>query len=267
MCVLLVTSLFSAQAGESGFGRAVPSAAQSASPSPTPSESPSASPSPTPSASPSSSPSPTPTPAPTPTADPDYRRITLSVSQRRVQVGDRIRLTGRVRANRVECSAASRVTIRQLIFGTSRPVVVDEMTTGQDGRFRSTQTVRWSSAYSAVALRGKASCRREESDPVPVYASVRVGARVSDSTPQRFTNFHIRGRVRPNHADTRVLLQRKRGDRWVTVQRQELLHGSSYSFFPDAQWAGRRVFRVKWPQADRDHAAGVSRKIPVTTHD
>lgn len=233
-----------AVAGSSGSHR--PLAAQTQSPSPTPSQSPS------------------PTPSPTPTADPDFRRVTLSASRDRVQVGKRVVFSGHVQANRVECSIASPVTVRRMILGTSKEVSIAETTTDENGNFRTTERARWNSVYTAVARRN-AGCRREVSDPIVVRVSVRFSVRISDRTPQRHTNFRINGRVRPSHPNTEVLLQRLRRDRWVTVQRQPLSPQSSYSFFPVAPWQGKRDFRIKWPQADRDHATGTSRTVTIRT--
>jgi hypothetical protein len=173
-------------------------------------------------------------------------------------------LSGRVRANEPSCSADTHVRIRQLIFGTSRYLTVAKLRTNLEGRFNVRERVRWSSLYSAVARR-EGGCRKEISDPVDVYARVSFSIKVSDDTPERFTNVRIKGRVRPSHPHTKALLQRKRGDRWVTIQRQEINDQSRFSFLPFADWEGERVFRVKWPKRDRDHETGVSRKIIIRT--
>ena len=216
------------------------------------------------------SPSPTPsqtaspTPSPTPTADPDFRRVTLSASRGRVGVGRRVVLSGHIQANRIECSIASPVTVRRMILGTSKNVPIASTTTDENGDFRTRERARWNAVYTAVAPRS-AGCRREESNPVLVRVSVRFSVRISDSTPQRFTNFRINGRLRPSHPGSEVLLQRKKRDRWVTIQRQPLSPQSTYSFFPLASWQGRRDFRIKWPQADRDHTTGTSRTSTIRT--
>ena len=215
-----------------------------------------------PSPSPTESASPSPTASPTPTPDPEFRRVEMSVSRRRGSVGRRIVLSGRVTANRPHCMIASPVTIRQRILGTSRSLPVAEVRTGENGGFRARERVRWSSVYTAVAQQ-EAGCRRELSDPVAVYASVRLSIRISDPHPTRFTNFRVHGRVRPSHPHTDVLLQRRKRDRWITVQRQELSGRSSYSFFPLAGWQGKRHFRVKWPKSDHDHETGTSRSITI----
>jgi hypothetical protein len=205
-----------------------------------------------------------PTPSPTPTADPDFRRVTLSVSRHRVRVGRRVVLKGHITANRVECSISSPVTVRRMIFGTSKEVSIAETRTDANGDFRTTERARWSSVYTAVAPRN-AGCRREESNPEVVRVNARFSVRISDATPQRQTNFRIHGRLRPSHPGTDVLLQKQRRDRWITIQRQPLSPQSSYSFVPVASWSGKRHFRLKWPQADRDHATGTSRIFTIRT--
>lgn len=233
-----------AVAGSSGGAH--PLAAQTESPSPTPSTSAS------------------PTPSPTPTADPRFRRVTLSASRNRVRVGRRVVFRGHVQANRVECMISSPVAVRRMILGTSKEITIAETRTNRNGDFRTTERARWNSVYTAVARRN-AGCRREVSDPILVRVSVRFSVRVSDRTPQRHTNFRVNGRVRPSHPDSDVLLQRLRRNRWVTIQRQPLSPQSSYSFFPLASWQGKRDFRIKWPQADRDHSTGASRSITIRT--
>lgn len=210
------------------------------------------------------SPSPTPSPSPSTTYDPDFRSVDLSASRRRVHLGRRVVFTGRVRANRPDCAVAKPVTLRRLIFGTSRHLPIATKTTDRNGEFRFSDRARWSSAYTAVAQR-KGRCRREVSDPVVVKVSVRLGVRVVDRTPERFTNFRIYGRIRPSHPHTDVVLQRKARRQWVTVRRQELSRQSSYSFFPLASWRGKREYRIKWPKADRDHETGRSRSITIRT--
>jgi hypothetical protein len=236
-----------------GSRAAVIRAVQTGSPSPTPT------PSPTPSST-SSSPSPMPTP------DPSYRQVSLSATRHRVRVGVRTTLLGRVRANDPGCSAASKVTIRRLIFGTNRYLNVAGLTTDANGRFNFSERVRWSSLYSAVAER-RQGCARRTSDPVAVYAHVWFNVRVSDSRPKRSSNIRISGRVRPSHANTRVLLQEKRNGRWRTIQREQLSSRSSFSFYPHASWAGERLLRVRWPKGDRDHESWASRELRITTHD
>jgi hypothetical protein len=223
------------------------------------------SPSPTGSPSPSPSPSPSESPSPEPSPNPRFRRVTLSASRRHVKVGRRVRFRGRVIANRPGCSVAARVTLRRLILGTDRSLVVASRRTDADGRFRFRDTVRWSSLYTAVAHR-EAGCGRRKSDPAPLFAHVWFKITVSDTSPARFTSFRISGRVQPSHPDTRALLQKKRGKRWRTIQRQRLNSQSSFSFVPFANWEGQRAFRVKWPKADRDHEKGASRSILIRTH-
>ena len=234
----------------------VPLALQTESPSPTAS----GSTSPTP----SGSPSPTPSDSPTPPFDPKFRRVDLSVSRHRVRVGQRVVLSGEVQANRPECAVDKPVTIRRLIFGTNQYLTVAKRRTDRNGEFRVTERARWNSAFKAVAHR-RGGCRREVSDPVVVRVRPRLGVRVDNPRPSRFTNFRVYGRLRPSHPSTNVVLQRRGRNRWVTVQRQELSPQSTYSFFPFASWRGERVFRVKWPKADRDHVTGVSRSITVRT--
>jgi hypothetical protein len=209
--------------------------------------------------------SPSPTPSASQSPDPNFRRVTLFASRRHVRVGARVRFSGTVTANRVECRSGTRVTLRRLILGTRNSLVVARRRTDANGSFQFRDTVRWSSLYSAVVGR-EAGCRRRKSDPEPVFAHVWFKVRVSDVTPARETSFRISGSVQPNHSNTRILLQMKRDRRWRTIQRQELSSRSSFSFSKFAAWEGRRKFRVKWPKGDRDHEKASSRPVIIRTH-
>jgi hypothetical protein len=156
--------------------------------------------------------------------------------------------------------------IRRLIFGTSRYLEVATATTGSTGEFQIGERVRWSALYSAVARRSE-GCGKRKSDPEPVFAHVWFSVKVSDRRPKRFTNFRVHGRVRPNHGDTKVILQEYRGGRWRKLQSGDLSPQSSFSFFPQASWRGKHYLRLRWPQADRDHEAGTSRVLVITTHE
>ncbi|HYI45528.1 MAG TPA: hypothetical protein VE174_08755 [Actinomycetota bacterium] len=211
------------------------------------------------------SPTPTQTSTPTPTPNPRYREVSLTASRRKVRVGERITLRGRVQANQPSCSANSTVLIRRLIFGSRRHLEVATVTAEPTGEFKVSERVRWSSVYSAVARRS-GSCGKRTSDPEPVFAHVWFSVKVSDARPKRFTNFRVHGRVRPHHGGSKVVLQEFRAGRWRTLQSGDLSPQSSFSFFPVASWKGKHHLRLRWPQADRDHEAGISRVLTITTH-
>ncbi|HEX2195757.1 MAG TPA: hypothetical protein VHJ76_02425, partial [Actinomycetota bacterium] len=66
-----------------------------------------------------------------------------------------------------------------------------------------------------------------------------------------------------DHDGTDVLLQRRRGGGWRTIDRDELNVRSRYRFVVDANWRGRRTFRVLWRAQDEEHATNNSRNIVI----
>ena len=113
-----------------------------------------------------------------------------------------------------------------------------------------------------AALAQTSSCAAAESAPTSVAVKAAVSITASDRTPS--ANFKIKGRVTPKHPGTDVVLQRKKGGRWVKVDSERLDGRSRYTFTVAPNWEGKRTFRVRWPSSDDDHSTGTSKGIVVT---
>ena len=264
---------------------ASPAPTASGSPSGSPSSSPSGSPSgsarPTGSARPSGTPSGTARPEPT-TLEPDTRScppvggsptptqtaganrsVTLTASRRSVAYGGAVSLRGRIQSDNTACEDNEVVEIRRRIHGTE--TFRDFRTTASDagGDFSVRTKPAKSADYQAV-LPPEGACDEAASSATTVMAKVRVTSASSSARASSGDDVTISGKVSPNHRGSKVVLQRKKGARWVKVARDGLNRRSRYSFSVEVDWDGKRRFRVRWASQDDDHAAGTSPKVVVT---
>jgi hypothetical protein len=227
---------------------------------------------PEPMATPTSSPSPSPTPTRTATASPTptstvgaSRTVTLSASEANVDAGDQVTLNGQVFSSNASCEDTEFVRIRRRVHGTDAFADFSSTTTNADGFYELEITANSSADYMAVAP-AHDSCAEGTSQAVTVLAKVKVSISVRDFSPERGAAVVFKGRVTPNHSGTKVVLQRKKGGRWVKVARDALNGKSRYRIEIDADWKRARRFRVKWAEADSDHESGISQVVKVTTH-
>lgn len=258
---------------------------QSASPSPSPSGSASSSPSSSPSGSSSPSASTTPSGSPTPaeptTLGPDTascprtspspsatgeanRSITLATSKAKVAYEGGVTLSGQISSEDASCVNNEVVEIVRRVHGTQR--FRDFRTTATDGSgaFDIQAVVRKNADYQAIAPENGA-CDEAMSSALTVRAKVRISIAANDRTPARGSEIDILGKVTPKHRGDRVVLQRKKGGRWVKVATERLDRRSTYRFEIEAGF-GTRVFRVRWKAQDDDHASAKSRKLRVRSH-
>lgn len=254
----------------------------SASPSPTPSGSPSGSPTPsqTPSQSPSQSPTPSEpsslgpdrascpaqSPSPTSTASqtpgPSGRSVSLAASRSRVRHGRQVTLSGRVSSSETSCVDNESVAIRRRIHGTDQFKGFKSTTSDGSGDFSVTFKPGKSADYEARVARSD-DCDAATSAVEAVRVRVKITREVSSASVPSGGEVAIVGKVIPNHKRTKVLLQRKKGDRWVKVAKDGLNKRSRYRFEVDVTWDGKRRFRVVWPKQHPDHIKGKSRPVVV----
>jgi hypothetical protein len=229
---------------------ASPTTSSSASASATPSRSPSASASG--SASPSSSPG-------------TSRTITFVASDAKVNTGAQVTLSGRIFSSNASCTDNEFVQITRRVHGTNQFQNLTTTQTAADGQFEKSLTVTRSASYQAVSP-AHDNCATASSDPVTVLVKVKVSIDVSDFRPERGSTVTFTGKVTPGHGGTKVVLQRKKGGRWVKVDTDQLNNRSRYSITIDAFWRQDRAFRIKWSSSDEDHEANTSQSVKVTTH-
>lgn len=241
-----------------------PSPTPTPTPSPSPTGSPTGSPSPSPPANGTGGLSPETTNCPQGPGDGPNREITLDVSDNRVPAGERVTFSGEIISEEAGCRDDEVVEIRRRVHGTFSFENFATTATEPDGTYEVTARVDESANYQAVAP-AHDTCDETSSEAVTVRVRVVISIRVNDRTPEAGSTVVFRGRVTPNHEGSRVVLQRKRGDRWVKVEIDELNRRSRYRIAIDPG-VKTRVYRVRWRSVDDDHESGRSKKVKVNPH-
>ena len=212
------------------------------------------------SASPSASSSPSQSSPPGPAA----RTVTLEISGTDTGGGPRVRLAGRIDSDDPTCEDLELVEIRRRVHGTTSETDFIEVETGLDGSFSVSFRARQSADYRAVAP-GDDRCAGAASSPVTFLVRVTVRISASDRSPRRGDVVRFVVKVAPEHEGTRVVLERRKGKRFVRVATGDLDEDSWAVFRVSADWRGTRKFRARWPGQDDDHEAGTSRVLEVQT--
>ena len=173
-----------------------------------------------------------------------------------------VTLSGQITSSDESCENAGEfVRIRRRILGQSEYSDFDSENTDADGRYDVTLTVTQSAEYIAIAP-AHDNCADASSSGESVLVKVKITGRSSRRSVPRGERVAISGRVQPDHDGTTVMLQRKKGGRFVTIGRAEL-NGTRYRFVVTAKWRGKRVFRTLWRSQDDEHATNNSNRIRV----
>ena len=221
---------------------------------------------------PTGSPSPTPTQtrtaSPTGTRSPspseDQRTVTLAASRAKTTAGRRIRLAGQLFSPSNEsCVDDEFIRITRRVHGTRNPRELVTTRTNEQGRYQLDIRAKKSADYQAVAP-SHDSCAEAFSSPATVQVRVKIKIRASDKTPERGTRFKITVTVTPKHGGTRVVLQRKKGRRFVKVDAAKL-KGKKAVFRVQANFKKRR-FRASWRGQDDDHESNKTAPMRIKTH-
>lgn len=240
-----------------------PSPSGSSSASPSPSGSGSTSPSPSGSASSTSPTAPPSSPSSSSSPQQSSRTISLFASTNEVVYPGEVTLSGQILSADSSCDDAGEfVRLQRRIFGESEYSDAESMNTDADGRYSFTVPATESAEYVALAPRHD-QCADATSASETVLVKVKVTAASGRRAVDRGAKVGIVGRVQPKHAGTKVFLQRKKGNGFKTVARDNLNGRSRYRFVLKAKWNGRRVFRVMWRSQDEDHATNNSRNVAV----
>ncbi|MDQ4065368.1 MAG: hypothetical protein M3161_04915 [Actinomycetota bacterium] len=277
--------------GRGSIGWTAPAATASPSPTQTASPSPTASPTRSPTSSPTARPTGTASPGATPTQEPRElgpelqncprpgatptgtttqtppganRSISLDASKNTRFPGRAVTLTGQITSDNPQCVNNEVVEIERRIHGTNSFRPFRTTATDDDGNYSVRMKVRRGADYQAIAP-AQGPCDEATSAPETVRVRVRVTIGASDTRVGRGQQVKIIGRVNPGHDRDRVILQRKKGNRWVRVDADRLNNKSRYRFSLEADWRNRRAFRVIWPPQDDDHVRGTSRRIVIRT--
>lgn len=250
----------STSSSTSPSGSASPSGSQSSGPSPSGSQS-----STSPSASSSSSRPPSGSSSSTSSPPQSARTISLFASSNEVVFPAQVTLSGTISSADNDCDDADEfVRIERRILGQSSYEQFENEATNADGRFELSFPATQSAEYVAIAPRHD-ECADASSSPQTVTVKVKVTARSSRRSVERGRSVRITGQVQPDHDGTDVLLQRRKGGRWVTIASDELDSRSRYRFVVEAKWRGRRTFRTLWRAQDEEHETNNSRRVVVRT--
>lgn len=209
--------------------------------------------------------SPTPTPTPTATEEPPApRAITLVASDSRVTAGATVVLRGDLVSTDPACEMQEFVVVKRRNFGRVRFHDYRSTLTDSDGSFRVHAQMFRSAEFRAVATRTE-DCGRAVSADVTVRVRVRVTIEASENPIDQGQFFALSGKVTPKHPDTRIVLLRKKSDRFVKIDETTTDSRSRYSFTLAAGWEGERTFRTRWPKQHRDHEGNLSRALTIRT--
>lgn len=243
-----------------GWGSAAPSptgtaAEDTSCPKPTPGQTT------TPTSSPTGTATTSPTSSPTSTGPSTNRTVTMAVDRAKVPAGRTVTFSGQILSQDQSCVDNEFVEIRRRVHGTTTSAPFETTATNSEGRFELRTRVKKSATYVAVAP-AHDNCRASSSGEVSVLVKVVIQIAASDQTPQRGDRFRLKSSVRPQHDGTTLILQRKKGRRWVTVDKDKLNSRSIASFTVVANF-DRRTFRTKWRSQDDEHETNTSPTVTI----
>ena len=149
-----------------------------------------------------------------------------------------------------DCGGPFSVEVRKRTMGSKGfEVIARKVAVDNDGSWKLTHRSKRSASFRVTPSGGN-SCVETTSLP----ADVLVKAKVSVSLPEKCSAPKgIRGRVRPNHRGTNVVLKRRGNSGWKTVDRDKL--GKSSSFRLVVRNC-RAQYRVVWPKQAPDNLRG-----------
>ena len=192
------------------------------------------------------------------------RSVTMSVDDSSVLAGRNVTFSGQILSGDPSCTDNEFIQIRRRIHGTNSFQDLFFTQTDSQGRFSVTKRTKFSADYIAVAT-AHDNCREATSGEVTVKVKVKIQILPSDKNPERGETIRIKSSVRPSHDKTKMILQRKKGRRWVKVATTRLNNRSIGNFFIEANF-NSRTFRTKWRSPDADHEGNVStRSVTIKT--
>jgi hypothetical protein len=188
----------------------------------------------------------------------------LEASDNDVRWMGRVRLGGEISSSDASCTDEETVEIARRLHGTDTFTEFGTAVTDEDGVFTAIFRAPASADYRAVAP-AHDNCADASSSPVTIEVRAAVRISTSDRRPARGTDVRIVVRVSPAHRGTEVLLERKKGNRFVRVAAADLSRRGRATFTVTAGWRGDRTFRGKWVAQDDDHESSTSRGLEIHT--
>ena len=193
------------------------------------------------------------------------RSISLFPSSNEVVFPAEVTVSGQITSANNSCRDAQEfVRIQRRVLGESEYTDFEAQNTNAEGRYEIIFEATESAEYIAVAP-AHDQCMEATSSPESIIVKVKVTGRASDRSVKRGARVAVAGRVQPDHDGTNVVLQRRKGGRFVNVAQVALDGRSRYRFGLRANWRGRRTFRVLWRSQDDEHATNNSRNIVIRT--
>jgi type VII secretion-associated serine protease mycosin len=188
--------------------------------------------------------------------------LTTAASATTVTSGQAVTVTGHLRRTGTT-TGVREVPVDLLVrkVGTTSWSRATTVTTARDGAFAATHTPAWNAEYR-VRFRGQDAALATEGPVRKVSVRARVTTKLSATSVKRGTAVTITGKVSPNHAGQRVVLQRRVDGTWRDVTNATLSSTSTYTFRPATSKTGTTTYRVLRP-AGKDHAAGTGPQVTL----
>jgi hypothetical protein len=184
--------------------------------------------------------------------------VSIGAKPNPVVFGSRVTVSGKVQGNVAGTTVTLlRRTLPASTFSGTATVAVDK----KGGYSFVTKPAR-NTYYRAVS-----SKPATQSADLLVKVSMLVGFRVSDTTPRAGQRVRFSGTVRPRHNGRRASIQRRSGNRWITIARPTLraLDASTSRYARTLRVRSSGTYRVR-VLGHADHAQGISRERALTTH-
>jgi hypothetical protein len=191
----------------------------------------------------------------------EQRSLTFTASKARVTANQPVTFSGQLFAADETCEDNEFIRITRRVHGTRAAKNFASARTDNNGRFELTVRVKTSAEFQAVAPNHD-NCADSFSTPVNIQAKAKVGLKAKDATVRRGDVVKLTAKVTPKKRKDRVLLQRQKGRRWVTIDRARLNRRSKAVFRLEAKWRSR-TFRARWPSQDDKNEANNSRGVRV----
>jgi hypothetical protein len=188
--------------------------------------------------------------------------LSLVPSRSKLTFDEKFRLGGTVEAASSEtpdeCIAGVTVTLERVVVGRTAPTIVGSTTTDENGGFRFLDLPADRSANYVASTDWP--CSQASSAPVPIKVHKKV---TLTGPPIAGGRVRLKADVEPckGHRGDRVLLQKRKGGRWVTVDRDRSDDRCRAVFVQEV--GNRSVFRAKAPKTDADHLGGKSATLVI----
>ena len=185
--------------------------------------------------------------------------VSIGAKPNPVAWGSTVTISGKVQNNQAGTTVTLlRKTVPATTFTGTATVTVDK-----NGGYTFTQRPRRNTYYRAVSSLKPTT----QSADLLVKVSPLVGFRVSDTTPRAGQRVRFSGTVRPRHNGRRVNIQKKSGNRWITVARPTLrrLNASTSRYSRRIRVRRSGTYRVRI-LGHSDHSMGISRERTLVTH-